>query len=242
MIATSLTRLVNQGFTHEVILSDLDGCLVSGKTVLPGARALVDRHPGRVWIVSNNSEDTAVSLSQRLARLGLKIDADQVITAGETMVRSIAKEHPGARLAWFGTKRLAELARSLSLTTDREDPEIAALTRDPAMDGHDLTELMRLASKGVPVWVANPDPSHPAADGTPVAETGAWWAAVTAAVPVTAARVVGKPSPDLLRVALTRAGVEATDAIMIGDTPVTDGAAARAAGVTFRLVERLQLS
>jgi ribonucleotide monophosphatase NagD (HAD superfamily) len=195
-----------------------------------------------VWVVSNNSEDTAVSLSKRLARHGLTIDAGQVITAGETMVRSIAKEHPEARLAWFGTKRLADLAESLSLTIDRHDPQIAALTRDPAMDGHDLTTLMRLASQGIPVWVANPDPSHPAADGTPVAETGAWWAAVTAAVPVTAARVVGKPSPDLLQVALIRAGIEPADAIMIGDTAVTDGAAASAAGVTFRLVERPQLS
>ena len=242
MIATPLTQLVTQGFTHEAILSDLDGCLVSSATVLPGARELLDRHPGRVWVVSNNSEDTSVSLSERLVRLGLDLDPSQVLTAGESMVRSIAEEHPGARLAWFGTQRLADLAQSLSLTIDREQPDIAALTRDPAMNGHDLTALMRLASRGIPVWVANPDPSHPAADGTPVAETGAWWAALTAAVPVTAARVVGKPSPDLLRAALTRAGVEPANAIMIGDTAVTDGAAARAAGVTFRLVERPELS
>ena len=62
--------------------------------------------------------------------------------------------------------------------------------------------------------------------------------ALTAAVPGLAIPTVGKPRPDLLQLALARAGVAPADAVFIGDTPETDGAAARAAGVEFVLLRR----
>jgi 4-nitrophenyl phosphatase/NagD protein len=86
--------------------------------------------------------------------------------------------------------------------------------------------------------VTNPDPSHPRADGIPVPETGALWAAVTAATGTTAERLVGKPTPHLLATALTRFGVSADRAVMIGDTAATDGAAASAAGIRFVHVDQ----
>lgn len=239
-LAQPLTALID---THHVagaqaILSDLDGCLVSGTSVLAGARELATRYEARLWVVSNNSEDTAASLARRLEHMGLPITADRVLTAGELLVRTLAAEQPGARLAWFGTSRLAQLASSLGINVTRDAPTVAALTRDPDLTGHDLARLIRLAGERVPIWLANLDPFHPAADGAPVPETGAWWAAVAAAVDVTPARVIGKPSPDLLYAALQRTGVSSRHAVMLGDTEATDGAAARAADIPFLLVER----
>jgi len=42
---------------------------------------------------------------------------------------------------------------------------------------------------------------------------------------------VGKPAPDLLLLAMERAGVRADQTLMIGDSPATDIASAHAAGV-----------
>lgn len=233
-----LSRIVADGLDAAAVISDLDGCLISGSAPLPGAAELVAGHGERVWIVTNNSQDTAESLATRLGMLGLPVPAERIVTAGETMVRQLAAMWPAGRVAWFGTRRLADLARQLGLELTTRDPRVAALTRDPDLTGHDLGVMTRLASIGVPFWLANPDRFHPASDGTPVPETGAWWAALTAIVDVEPARIVGKPSPDLLTTALARAGVDPAEAVMLGDTDATDGAAARAAGIAFHLVER----
>ena len=52
----------------EAIFCDLDGCLVSGGHVYPNVREFVANHADRLWIVSNNSSDTAETLSSRINR------------------------------------------------------------------------------------------------------------------------------------------------------------------------------
>jgi len=44
--------------SYDGFLCDLDGCLISGSTVLPGAKALLDYAGDRLIIISNNSTDT----------------------------------------------------------------------------------------------------------------------------------------------------------------------------------------
>jgi ribonucleotide monophosphatase NagD (HAD superfamily) len=56
---------------YRGLLCDLDGCLVAGGRLLPGARDLVAYARDRLVIVSNNSTDTPATLAAKLARLAL---------------------------------------------------------------------------------------------------------------------------------------------------------------------------
>ncbi len=217
----------------RVVMADLDGCLVAEDRLLPGAADLAAAVGTRLWIVSNNSTDTAAGLSARLTAQGLALPAGRILLAGEQTLISLAARHPGARLALFATPAMAARAQSLGFRLDRANPALAVLARDPGFAFADLSRLIALAHRGVPVWLTNPDPSHPGADGTPVPETGALWAALAAAVPVAPAGCIGKPAPDLLLAALASAGAAPDEAVFLGDTPATDGVAARAAGVAF---------
>lgn len=219
----------------ELILADLDGCLISGTTVLGGVAKFFTRYRHKLAVVSNNSEDTAATLSTRLAGLGLLLPVEQAFLAGEQAVRELADEHPATSLVLYGSPALKQLAKQCGLTLcgAHEDPQRVLLARDITFTFADLSDLMALASTGVPVWVTNPDPSHPRADGVPVPETGSLWAAVTAATGTTQERMVGKPQPLLLSRALEQFAIAASNAVMIGDTATTDGAAAKAAGVRF---------
>lgn len=223
---------------RAAILADLDGCLVSGSTVLPHVADLVEQCADRVWIVSNNSTETSTGLSSRLAAMGLDVEAAHILLAGEESLRAIAAQRPGARVALFCAQALCDLAIELGLRADRQAPDVAFLARDPGFTFGDLTGLVALAHRGVPIRLSNPDPSHPAADGTPVPETGALWAALACAVPEVVPECIGKPAPDMLRRALARAGVLPGAAVFIGDTAETDGIAAAAAGVDFVLLRR----
>lgn len=222
------------------ILCDLDGCLISGQTVLPAVPDLFDRFGNLLWIVSNNSTDTAASLSGRLARLGLPIAPDRLFLAGEQTLRRIARERPGARIALYATDPLQNLAAQLGLHPDRKTPHLAILARDTGFAFDDLRELIAHLHHGVPLWLTNADASHPGPDGTPEPETGALFAALLAAIPHVVAQQLGKPDPYLLDLALASAGVRADQAVFLGDTQATDGAAACAIGMPFVLIARPQ--
>jgi pyridoxal phosphatase len=192
----------------------------------------------RLWIVSNNSTDTAETLSVRLGPLGFPISPAHIVLAGEETIRRVAQQRPGQRVAVYAAEPLCALARQLGLITDRAAPEAAILARDQAFSFACLTRLTAQVARGLPLMTTNPDASHPDGDGHPVPETGALWAAIAAAIPGLAIRSIGKPAPDLLQLALARAGVAPRDAVFIGDTPETDGIAARSAGVDFVLLRR----
>jgi HAD superfamily hydrolase (TIGR01450 family) len=223
---------------RAAVLADLDGCLISGDTVLADVPELFARLRHRLWIVSNNSCATAISLSARLARLGLDLAPGRIFLAGERTLRRIAAERPGARIALYAAAPLQALAKELGLHLDRARPDIAMLARDPDFTFSDLSELTAHLHRGVQLWLSNLDASHPGPDGTPQPETGALFAAVAAIVPGAAYRQLGKPDPYLLDLALAAAGARPDQAIFLGDTEATDGEAARAAGMPFVLLAR----
>lgn len=234
MSSLSLSQFLGTALAQSaVILSDLDGCLISGTDVLPGALDLMEAHGKRLWIVSNNSEDTAQTLADRLAILGLPVRPSRIFLAGEQALRLIAEGNQGARIALFAGPHLHDLARGLGLRPDIANPDLALLARSQAFTFSDLARLVALAHRGVPVWRTNCDGSHPSRDGTPQPETGALWAALNAAVTVEPAGDIGKPASYLLTRALRAANASPADAVFLGDRPETDGAAARAAAVRF---------
>lgn len=233
-----LDFLSGQGPQKAAVMADLDGCLIAGGQLLPHAADLLARCADRLWIVSNNSTDTADTLAARLARMGFALPASHIMLAGEQTIRRIAQDRPGQRIAVYAAEPLCTLARELGLITDHMAPDGAILARAPDFCYADLARLTAQAARGMPLVATNPDLNHPDPEGHPVPETGALLAALTAAVPGLVIPTLGKPQPDLLRLALARAGVTAADAIFIGDTPETDGAAARAAGVEFVLLHR----
>lgn len=223
---------------RSAILCDLDGCLIAGDRVLPGVPALLAAAGSRVWIVSNNSTDTAESLAGRLRGLGLEIEARRIILAGEQTLRVLAGDRPAARIALFAAPPLTELAETLGLVLSAEKPDFVVLARDVGFSFEKLARLAALVHGGAKLHITNPDLSHPGPDGAPRPETGALLAAVAAVAPPEAVACIGKPAPDLLMLALSRAGASPADAVYLGDTPETDGLAAKAAAVEFVQIVR----
>lgn len=218
---------------YEAILCDIDGCLIAGESVLPGAQELVIRFGERLIAISNNSTDTPETLAVRLARLGLSIPAERIVLAGSTAVEQIAAASPGGRLALFGSDILAQYARLRGLTLVEQDADIALLTRDITFNYRQLERLVGLLHAGTQLVVANIDATHPAADGGLVPETGALLEAILCCLPGLTYRVIGKPEPTMFDIALRKAGVRTEHAILIGDNPATDGEGARRIGIAF---------
>lgn len=236
--------LVSPHMSAKAILADLDGTLVSGRTILPGVLQLMQQASDRLWLVSNNSTQTAVTMSAHLRGLGLDFSPERIFLAGETALRALAARHPKATIVFFGEAPLRALAEDLDLQIHRgtDAAACAFLAREEAFSMADLGRLMGLLHGGMELYLSNPDPIYPNADGTVGAETGALYAALKSGLPDLSAACLAKPSAHLLEAALERAGVAPQDAVFLGDTDATDGAAARAAGVPFLLLARPQLA
>ena len=91
-----------------------------------------------------------------------------------------------------------------------------------------FARALRQLQAGARLVVANPDTCHPSAEGDAVPETGALLAAIHAVLPDHPFESLGKPAPTLFDIALARAGLRASEAVMIGDNDATDGHGARA--------------
>lgn len=220
----------------RAVLCDLDGCLVAGDQLLPGAQALAAAVGPRLWIVSNNSTDTETTMARRLAELGLSVPEDRILLAGVHAVERLAAERPGAAVDLRAAAPLRARAAALGLRLDAPFPEAVLICRDPGFDLTALARTAELVHGGAVLFAANADGAHPGPNGVPAPETGAWLAALVAVIPGAVAEVVGKPGPALFRAALARAGVAPAEALFVGDNPATDGAGARAMGIPCRIV------
>lgn len=220
------------------VLCDLDGCLVSDGMAFPDAHAFVASCAERLWIVSNNSTDRAVTLSARLEALGWALPPQRILLAGEQTVHHLCQTHPNASLAIYATEELQRLALDLGMVLDNGHPDIVLLCRDMQFNLNKLDRLTRQIADGAVLWIANLDQSHPSQTGYAVAETGALLAAVTAVLGDIPVRCLGKPDPHLAQIVFDHVGASASDAIFIGDNSQTDGALAKAAGIPFLHIDR----
>ena len=209
----------------ELILCDLDGCLIQAGKAIPGAAQLVARYRDKFRILSNNSTDTPQSLAEKLGSYGIEIAPENIILAGSAAVDLIATRHPGHRLMAVATPDICNMAGELGLNLisardPRARPDLILVCRDTDLHYDKLQNVIRWVAQGVPYIVANPDLTHPGENGLPVMETGLTMKLIEMATNIQPAYVIGKPENALYLAAL---GDHAPgNALMIGDNPLTD--------------------
>ncbi|MFD4837381.1 HAD-IIA family hydrolase [Achromobacter sp. NPDC058515] len=218
------------------LILDLDGTLIRGHEVIPGAGELLARWSGRYVIVSNNSTDTAAGLAPRLQALGLPVQAGALVLAGEQAVRHIARSHPRCKLMLCGSESLRACAAGLGLALVSRDADIVLLARDVGFSYATLQVLLRELARGATLVVSNGDLTHPGPQGSVVPETGALLQALLACAPDARPRILGKPAAMLFQEGLRRLDLPAEDVTVVGDNARTDALGAVRMGIGYLLV------
>ncbi len=219
-------------------LIDLDGTLLSGSVLLPGAISFLSKLSAPLVILSNDSEHVPQEIAVIFRKSGLLLSERDVILAGAVAIETIAERSPGASVMLIASPALAVLARRLGLRLDNSRPDIVLLARDRGFNFDKLAAAARAVQRGARVVLACPDTSHPGPGGEPVPEVGALAAALFACVGPVPHEVIGKPEATLFRIGCERLGRQPSQCLMIGDNPLTDGAGASRAGIAFCQVAR----
>jgi 4-nitrophenyl phosphatase len=236
----------------RLVIFDLDGVVYRGDEPVPGAAALVDflhRHPVAVRFATNNSMATRRAYVDRLAGMGIRATADEIVTSTSATVEHLRRHAPEVRsvlaigaagmeseLREAGldvTMAAAAVAREPGGPLERShDAVIVGL--DPAVDYARLSSAMAAVAGGARLIATNADARYPTPAGF-LPGAGAIVAAVAIATGVTP-EVIGKPAPAMFTAILEAAGVSGGDAVVVGDNPDADVAGAHRAGCAAVLV------
>jgi 4-nitrophenyl phosphatase len=227
------------------LILDMDGVLWRGETPMPG---LVEffaelRSAGIGFVLAtNNATKTATMYAERLARFGVAVPPEQILTSAEATASYLAgRFEPGAAAYVVGAKGLhdAITARDFRIVSPAEvrageSAAFVVVGFSPNATYEDLAMGSLLVHRGVPFVGTNPDPSFPSELG-PLPGAGALLAVISTATGIQPT-VIGKPGPIVFHEAVKRLGGDATTVAMVGDRLSTDIVGAKAAGLRAILV------
>jgi len=219
---------------------DLDGTVYLSERLIPRADEVVAglrRQGGRVAFLSNKAIQTRETYAAKLNRLGIPVRTDDVINSSLVTARCLAQEAPSARIYVVGERSLVEELQRAGLrpAADPLRTDFVILSFDRTFHYGKLHFAYIAVMHGARIWATNADRTCPFEEGQ-VPDAASVIGAVEACTGAKVERVLGKPSPDIMRVAAEQMGVPLAECIMVGDRLETDMVMGRAAGAATALV------
>jgi NagD protein len=221
----------------ETYLMDMDGVLVRGAQLIPGAAEFVQRlrDAGKQFLIlTNNSLYTARDLQARLARVGLDVPPEALYTSALATAQFLRSQHPNGTAYVIGEAGLTTALHDVGYVLTDHKPDYVVLGETLSYSFVRLTLAIRMIAAGARFIATNPDVIGPTEEGI-VPATGAVAALIAEATGVRP-YFVGKPNPLMMRSALRQLGAHSETSVMIGDRMDTDIISGTEAGMRTILV------
>ena len=219
------------------VITDMDGVLVKGAQIIPGAARFIARlqEQGREYLLlTNNSLYTPRDLAHRLHTLGLEIPIERLFTSAMATADFLQSQRQQGTAFVVGASGLTQAIHDIGYVITDVDPDYVVLGETEGYNFEIITKAVRLIEGGARFIATNPDVSGPSEAGT-VPGCGAM-AALIEKASGKAPLYVGKPNPLMMRSALNYLDVHSEDTVMVGDRMETDIVAGVESGMRTILV------
>jgi 4-nitrophenyl phosphatase len=218
---------------------DMDGVLYRGDTLVPEVPAFLEslELAGIGYaMATNNSTSSPGQYVEKLARMGLIVPQERIVTSGVATATYLRGRFPRGTTAYvvgmtaledaiFGDGHFVPAGREAAIVVSGADFKLR----------YEKLRIACLAIRDGAAYVAtNADKTFPSEEGI-IPGSGAIVAALSAATGVDPV-VIGKPSPEMIESCLSITGCEPRAALMIGDRLDTDILAGQRAGIRTLLV------
>lgn len=225
----------------RLFLLDMDGTLYLDETLFDGAAAFlrcVRERGGRYLFLTNNSSRGGEAYVEKMRRFGIEAERSDFLTSVDATIAYL-RERGGQDGLFYvcGTASLKAQLREAGfrLTDDRDDPvDTLLMGFDTELTFRKLEDACILLGRGVDYVATNPDWVCPTWYGF-VPDCGSVCEMLFRAT-LRRPYVVGKPKPDMVRLAMDAAGVPPEETVVVGDRLYTDVASGVNAGVDTVLV------
>ncbi len=218
-------------------LIDLDGVLVTGSRIIPGADLFIRRlneRGARYLVLTNNSLYTPADLQHRLRVAGIEIAAEHFYTSALATARFLDSQRPHGTAFVVGEAGLTTALHSVGYILTAHEPDYVVLGETNTYSFEQLTLAVRLIRAGARFVATNPDPSGPGEGGL-VPACGAVAALIEKASGASPF-FIGKPNPLMMRTALRYLDAHSENSVMVGDRMDTDMVAGIESGMETILV------
>ena len=228
----------------KALILDMDGVIWKGDAPIGDLPAIFKRIRERglkFVFATNNGTKTPEEYQQKLAGLGVEINASQVVTSslGVAFMLATTLKYPrGARIFVIGEDgvRVALEEKGFEVLSVEDAPQAQAVVMgiDRDINFQKVTEATLLVRAGIPFYTTNTDKTFPTPRGE-IPGSGSWLSVVISATGVEPI-VAGKPFPYLMELALEKLGTKKEETLVGGDRLETDIAAGQGVGCPTALV------
>jgi len=208
------------------VVMDMDGTIYRGATLFPWTLPWLDflRAQGIGFtFLTNNSSRSRQAYVDKLARLGIRIDPEQMYTSTWNTVDYLRAAYPGQnRLFILGTPDMRNEMVTAGFHDVDEDPDVVLVGFDTGLTYARLCRTAYWISRGKPFIATHPDVICPTDEATVLVDCASICACLTAATLRVPDKVLGKPSPEMLWHIARRHGLRPEEMLMVGDRLQTD--------------------
>lgn len=219
-------------------LLDMDGTVTLGEEALPGSGAFFSAIGAKPYIfLTNNSSHSKAHYLERLRRIGIPAEQDQILTSTDALALYLRKISPtGAALTVYpvGTPGFEEdlLKAGIRLEKRRDRPiDYVVLAFDTTLVYEKLDIACDYIRQGIPYLATNPDRVCPLAGGRVLPDCGALIAYMETCTGIRPLRVIGKPETAMIEMVMDSRHYSKDELAMVGDRIYTDMASARNADI-----------
>lgn len=223
----------------RLFLLDMDGTIYLDEQLFDGTLDFLDYVKaigGRAMYLTNNSSKSVKSYVDKLSRLGISACEEDFLTSVNATVLHLQRQGY-QKIYAFGTQSFKSQLRENGLTvTDRLEGDIDCLCCgfDTELTFQKLEDACILLNRGVAFVATNPDWVCPTWYGS-VPDCGSVCEMLFRATG-RRPRVIGKPQPDMVELAIAKSGFAKAQAILLGDRIYTDIQSGVNAGIDTVLV------
>ncbi|MBI9020757.1 MAG: HAD family hydrolase [Verrucomicrobia bacterium] len=222
----------------KAFICDMDGVIYHGSKLLPGVLEFVEwlqKEEKKFIFLTNSSAKTLRELSEKLARMGLKVDESHFYTSARATAAFLASQRPGGSAYVIGDAGIINALYDEGYSINDTNPDYVVVSESPNYDYARICHATKLVLNGAKLIGTNPDLTGPIEGGQIVPATGALLAPIELATG-SKAYYVGKPNPLMMRNALKKLGCQREETAIVGDRMDTDIIAGVEAEITTVLV------
>ena len=207
----------------KAFIIDMDGVIYHGNHVLKGTVEFVEwleKKSKSYLFLTNSSERSPLELSQKLLRLGIKVEHTHFYTSALATAGFLASQKPGGSAYVIGEPGLIQALYDAGLTMNNVNPDYVVVGEGRSYSLETLEKAVHLVLGGARLIGSNPDLTGPTEAGL-VPACGSLVATIELATK-TKAYFVGKPNPLIMRHGLHRLRSRREETVIIGDRMDTD--------------------
>jgi 4-nitrophenyl phosphatase len=212
--------------TTKGFIFDLDGVIYKGELLIEGAPQSLEalkRSGKKYMFVTNHTKHTKADFITKLRNLGVPVEDNQLLTATNAVIDYLHQQEPNKpnlKIYLVGYGGIIEDFKKEGFELVQEGAEYVVIAWDPQFDYEKLYKAAKNIREGAKFIVSSPDRYIPSERGFELG-FGTLGAAVEYATGVKAT-YVGKPYPPMINTALNMMGMQASEVVIVGDTPETD--------------------